>query len=161
MPNGFLRGAAVDHLAVHHSSSQVPSECTAESDTELIQAAARSRWARVLEVCVPVWSLPLLEENTNSGPDLSEKLLGLREFRRPWAGQVLKVMDASFLGSTLSRHFPSNEPSSKLLPCATSWPRHPPCVVRNRSLSTEEALQAPPAEAGWCVTTDRQMAPAG
>lgn len=61
--------------------------------------------ARAVCVC---YILMLLEENTNSRPDLSEKPLGLREFRRPWAGQVLKSMGALLVGTSQAINHPAS-----------------------------------------------------
>lgn len=42
MPNGFLHGIATNHLAMHYSSRQMPSQYITKSDNHLIQTVAGS-----------------------------------------------------------------------------------------------------------------------
>lgn len=54
VPNGFLHGMAMNHLAVRYSGSQMPLQYITKSDTHLIQAVARSCLTCILCGCVYV-----------------------------------------------------------------------------------------------------------
>lgn len=164
MPNGFFDGIASNHLAMHYSSRQMPSQYITKSDNHLIQTVAGS--CLTCTVCVRMhvgynyfavgktkrvrsWSFREAESTClpwvwgGSGGLGKPRRAGCRAGRRRpilTLGQPFTVRRVAALRHATAR------------PQRSAW---------NGGPSTEETLQALPAEAGWYVTTDRQMAPAG